>query len=200
MALTYFHKIAFLGSFPDVKQCPASRLPEFAFSGRSNVGKSSLINMLAGRKQLARTSQTPGKTRLINLFEMDGRWILADLPGYGWARVSKSERKHLEGLITGYLLHRENLYCAFQLIDCNIPPQESDLQAIRWMGRQGIPFALVFTKTDRLTRNKLEASLSIYKKRLLEEWESLPPLFITSVKKQTGREELLGFIARSLED
>ncbi len=186
--------IVFKGSFPSLTQCPESHLPEFAFIGRSNVGKSSLINMLARKKNLAKTSQTPGKTRLINLFEMDQRWQIADLPGYGYAKISKSESNTFPKMIEQYLLERQNLVCAFQLIDANIPLQQNDFELINWMGEYRIPFIIIYTKIDKSTRNKRIASIHKIEDVLKKNWENLPQQISTSSDKTIGREELLSFI------
>ncbi len=191
-------EISFKGSYPSVEQCPRGELPEFAFIGRSNVGKSSLINMLAQRKKLAKTSQTPGKTRLINLFEVDHRWQLADLPGYGYAKISKTERHRFPDMIANYLLNRENLTCAFQLIDANIPLQENDLELINWMGHHLIPFIIVYTKIDKSTRNKRKTIIHNIEELLKKSWENLPLRISTSAEKNIGRNELLTFIGQSV--
>jgi len=190
-------EISFKGSFPSVDQCPQSHLPEFAFIGRSNVGKSSLINMLAQRKNLAKTSQTPGKTRLINLFEIDHNWQLADLPGYGYAKISKAERYRFPDMIANYLLNRENLSCAFQLIDANIPLQDNDMELINWMGNHRIPFIIVYTKIDKSKRNKRIANIHNIEELLKQSWENLPLRISTSAEKNIGRNELLDFIGQS---
>ena len=169
-------------------------LPEYAFIGRSNVGKSSLINMLTGKKGLAMTSQKPGKTQLINHFIINGAWYLVDLPGYGYARLSKDGREKLKTMIEDYTLERKELVCLFVLVDSRHEPQKIDLEFIQWLGEEGVPFALVFTKADKLTKGRLSANLEAYKARLLEEWEELPPIFVTSSEQQLGRDELLSYI------
>lgn len=184
----------FVVSNSRVEKCPATGLPEYAFIGRSNVGKSSLINMLTGRKGLAMTSQKPGKTQLINHFIINKEWHLVDLPGYGYARLSKDGRDGLRRMIEDYVLERRELVCLFVLLDARLEPQKIDLEFIEWLGEESVPFALVFTKADKLSKGKLSANISAYKDRLLEAWEELPPLFITSSEERTGRDELLDYI------
>lgn len=184
----------FVISNTDVNKCPASTLPEYAFIGRSNVGKSSLINMLSQRKGLAMTSQKPGKTQLINHFLINNEWHLVDLPGYGFARVGQSNRERLKSIIEDYILEREQLTNLFILLDCRHEPQKIDLEFIEWAGENGIPFALVFTKADKLSKGKLASNIEAYKQTLLESWEELPPIFITSSEAKEGREELLNYI------
>ena len=184
----------FVVSNSRVEKCPTTGLPEYAFIGRSNVGKSSLINMLTGRKGLAMTSQKPGKTQLINHFIINKEWHLVDLPGYGYARLSKDGRNGLRRMIEDYVLERRELVCLFVLLDARLEPQKIDLEFIEWLGEESVPFALVFTKADKLSKGKLSANISAYKDRLLEAWEELPPLFITSSEERTGREELLNYI------
>ena len=184
----------FVISNSQVSKCPTTGLPEYAFIGRSNVGKSSLINMLTGKKGLAMTSQKPGKTQLINHFIINGAWYLVDLPGYGYARLSKDGREKLKTMIEDYTLGRKELVCLFVLVDSRHEPQKIDLEFIQWLGEEGVPFALVFTKADKLTKGRLAANLEAYKARLLEEWEELPPIFVTSSEQQLGRDELLSYI------
>ena len=184
----------FVISNSQVSKCPTTGLPEYAFIGRSNVGKSSLINMLTARKGLAMTSQKPGKTQLINHFIINGAWYLVDLPGYGYARLSKDGREKLKTMIEDYTLERKELVCLFVLVDSRHEPQKIDLEFIQWLGEEGVPFALVFTKADKLTKGRLAANLKAYKARLLEEWEELPPIFVTSSEQQLGRDELLSYI------
>jgi GTP-binding protein len=191
-------EMKFVKSSRNVNDCPKSTLPEYAFVGRSNVGKSSLINMLTGHKKLAKTSSTPGKTKLINHFMADTSWFLVDLPGYGYARVTKTERGKFLQIIRQYLLQRQNLVCLFLLIDCRLAPQQNDLDFMRWLGEHRIPFAICYTKTDKLSDKKLELSFEIYKKKLLTEWEELPAVFFTSAIKKRGRAELLQFIGETL--
>ena len=181
-----------------VSQVPHDALPDIAFIGRSNVGKSSLINLLTGHGSLAKVSGTPGKTRLINHFLVDDRWYLVDLPGYGYARVSKSERSEFSKLIIDYIFNCERLHFLFVLVDSRLEPQAIDLRFIRLLGEYGIPFGIIFTKTDKLSRNQLESNTVRYKKQLLTEWEELPPLFHASSAKRTGRAEILDFIEKCL--
>lgn len=189
----------FVTSAATYKQCPESTLPEYAFIGRSNVGKSSLINMLTERKKLAKTSGRPGKTQLINHFLINDSWHLVDLPGYGWAKVSKSARAGFGKMIQDYLLNRPQLYCLFVLIDSRHPPQKIDLRFIEWIGVHQIPFALVFTKADKQSPNKTQQSVANYSKTLKKDWAELPPLFVTSSEARTGRGELLNYIADTLK-
>ena len=191
-------------SSPDVKDCPQSSLPEYAFIGRSNVGKSSLINMLCHNPKLAKTSQKPGKTLLINHFEVESsnhkseiinqKWHLVDLPGYGYAQAGQKQREALKRMIERYCLLREQLVCLFVLIDCRHEPQKIDLEFIHWLGENGVPFAIVFTKGDKLGRMRLQENVEAYKARLLEEWEELPPVFVTSSETGLGGEELTAYI------
>ena len=190
--------IQFVGSYPSVAKCPAPTLPEYAFVGRSNVGKSSLINMLAANKRLAKTSGTPGKTQLINFFDVADTWRLVDLPGYGYARVSKKHRASLEAMIRGYLAERASLHCAFVLLDAKIPLQDIDHAMINWLGERGIPQAWVFTKVDKGRSRATTAQLELTLERLGEEWETLPPVFRTSSAKGLGRDALLDFIHESV--
>ncbi len=185
----------FVISNTDVKKCPDSRLPEYAFIGRSNVGKSSLINMLTNRHGLAMTSSKPGKTLLINHFIINGNWNLVDLPGYGYATAGKSMREKLKEIIENYILLREQLTCLFVLIDCRHEPQLIDLEFMEWLGEHGVPFSIVFTKTDKLSKSQLNDSLKKYQEKLFETWEEIPPVFITSSEKGQGRDELLNYIA-----
>ena len=187
--------IKFIGSFPNILKAPRSSLPEIAFLGRSNVGKSSLLNYLCAKKKVAKTSGTPGKTQFINLFDVDNKWMLADLPGYGYARISKKIRKTWQKMIHDYLLLRENLYCAFLLIDVRLSPQDLDLQQIRWLGDHQIPFVIVFTKIDKLKSNDLKANVNNYLTILSQEWEELPRHFLSSTTKKIGRDEIMQYIA-----
>jgi GTP-binding protein len=184
----------FVGSSTDVGKCPGSDLPEYAFIGRSNVGKSSLINMLTNRTRLARTSAEPGKTRLINHFFINGEWYLVDLPGYGYVKAKRPQRTEFQIIITDYIKKRKNLTCLFILLDSRLEPQQIDLRFISWLGASGVPFALIFTKTDKIPVNKFNKNKKIYDSVLLETWEELPPFFKTSVPKKLGREEILRFI------
>ena len=177
-----------------VEKCPTTGLPEYAFIGRSNVGKSSLINMLTARKGLAMTSQKPGKTQLINHFIINDAWYLVDLPGYGYARLGRDSRDSLRRMIEDYVLERKELVLLFVLLDCRHDPQKIDLEFIQWLGEEGVPFALVFTKADKLSKGRLAANIEAYKAKLHEEWEELPPIFVTSSEERMGRDELLGYI------
>ena len=181
-------------SAPTVGMCPQDTKPEYAFIGRSNVGKSSLINMLTNHKKLAKTSATPGKTLLINHFIINKVWYLVDLPGYGFAKRSKKEIDKLDQMIRGYILQREQLVNVFVLVDVRLEPQKIDLEFIEWLGVSSIPFAIVFTKADKLTANKARQAVEAYKHKLLETWEVLPPIFLTSSEKKEGREEVLQYI------
>ncbi|AFM05072.1 ribosome biogenesis GTP-binding protein YsxC/EngB [Bernardetia litoralis DSM 6794] len=186
----------FLESNPSFKTCPSPHMPEYAFIGRSNVGKSSLINAMTNRNSLAKTSSTPGKTQLINHFLINENWYLVDLPGYGWARVSKSKRLDFEGLITEYLSERKNLVVTFVLVDIRHEPQAIDLEFFEWLAENEIPFAIVFTKADKLNNSKLVASLERYETVLKSRWEALPPNFITSAVKNEGTEDILEYIEK----
>lgn len=187
----------FLVSSPDVTKCPPFELPEYAFIGRSNVGKSSLINMLAGHQGLAKTSGTPGKTQLINHFKMkhgNRDWMLADLPGYGYAKVSKKDRASFDRMIREYLLKRENLVAAFVLVDSRHAPQKNDLEFMEWLGRKEVPFVIVFTKVDKLSSSERITNLRDYNKEMLKAWEVMPHHIHTSSDTGYGREELLNYI------
>ncbi|MCB0560984.1 MAG: YihA family ribosome biogenesis GTP-binding protein [Lewinellaceae bacterium] len=186
---------AFAGSYPSEPQCPTDGKPEYAFIGRSNVGKSSLVNMLTGRKNIAHISRTPGKTQLINYYLVNGEWYLVDLPGYGYARISKSKRREWRRMIEGYLQKRQTLQCAFILLDANVPPQQIDIDFINWLGKAAIPFVIVYTKTDRLKPEELEANVLKIQQALLEHWNELPQQFITSAVKNEGQEGILQFIS-----
>ena len=181
-------------SAPMVSMCPQDTKPEYAFIGRSNVGKSSLINMLTNNKKLAKTSSTPGKTLLINHFIINKEWYLVDLPGYGFAKRSKKEIDKLDQMIRGYILQREQLVNVFVLVDVRLEPQKIDLEFIEWLGLSSVPFAIVFTKADKLTANKARQAVEAYKQKLLETWEELPPIFVTSAEEKEGREEVLQYI------
>lgn len=189
----------FVVSNSEVTKCPNSQLPEYAFIGRSNVGKSSLINMLTSRKNLAKVSGKPGKTRLINHFLINDNWHLVDLPGYGYAKVSKKEKKTFQKYITAYFEKRQQLVNTFILVDCRHEPQPIDLEFLEWMGLNGIPFSIVFTKADKLKPQVLEQNIANYKAKLMETWEELPPYFITSSAHQTGRDDILNYI-QSIND
>ncbi len=186
----------FICSYPKVSDCPTGGPPEFAFIGRSNVGKSSLINMLTGRKGLAKVSGTPGKTRLLNFFLINKAWHLVDLPGYGFAQISKKGQKQLTNMINGYLLERDELALAFVLIDSNLTPTKIDLEFINSLGELGVPFAILFTKTDRIGKMTLEKNVALFMTALSETWETLPPYFITSSIYRTGRDEVLHYISK----
>jgi GTP-binding protein len=184
----------FVISNTDVKKCPSDGRPEYAFIGRSNVGKSSLINTLTNRKGLAMTSSTPGKTQLINHFLINDEWYLVDLPGYGFAQRGKAGRENIRKIIDSYILQRDDLTCLFLLIDCRHEPQKIDLEFMEFLGENGIPFSIIFTKTDKISKSKLSDNMSAYKEKLLETWEELPPMFFTSSLKKEGREEILNYI------
>ncbi|MBQ9357412.1 MAG: YihA family ribosome biogenesis GTP-binding protein [Prevotella sp.] len=184
----------FVVSSPMVTMCPKDTKPEYAFIGRSNVGKSSLINMLCRNRKLAKTSSTPGKTLLINHFIINKEWYLVDLPGYGFAKRSKKEIQRLDQMIRGYILGREQLVNVFVLIDIRLEPQAIDLEFINWLGMSGIPFTIVFTKADKLSRQKVPQSVADYQTKLSETWEELPPYFVTSAEKGDGRDDVLSYI------
>lgn len=176
----------FVISNTDVKKCPAGKLPEYAFIGRSNVGKSSLINMLTGRKALAMTSSTPGKTMLINHFLINKNWYIVDLPGYGYAKRGQKGQEQIQHIIESYILQREQMTCLFLLIDCRHEPQAIDLEFIEWLGENGIPFAIIFTKADKLKGGRLNANVRLYLEKLKEQWEELPPILSLQVKTDWG--------------
>ncbi len=184
----------FVISNVDYKKCPVSELPEYAFIGRSNVGKSSLINMLTGKKDLAKTSSKPGKTLLINHFIINEQWHLVDLPGYGYAKASKTMRDKLKGIIEGYVLFRQQLTNLFVLVDSRLAPQQIDLEFMEWLGEQEVPFSIVFTKGDKQSNSQLSANVESYKRKLLETWEALPPIFVTSAEKGVGKDDILNYI------
>ena len=185
---------SFVISNTDYRKCPATGLPEYAFIGRSNVGKSSLINMLTGVKDLAKTSGRPGKTQLINHFIINNEWYLVDLPGYGYASISKAARERWQKMITNYFMHREQLVNTFVLIDSRIPPQRIDLEFIAFLGRNGVPLSIVFTKIDKQKQRETAANVSAFKKALSEEWEELPTMILTSSVSGYGRDNLLNHI------
>ncbi|MGI6073201.1 MAG: ribosome biogenesis GTP-binding protein YihA/YsxC [Fermentimonas sp.] len=184
----------FVVSNSDYKMCPKDNLPEYAFIGRSNVGKSSLINMITDRKSLAHTSSKPGKTMLINHFIINDEWYIVDLPGYGYARRGKAEREKFKTMIEDYILEREQLINLFVLVDSRHEPQKIDLEFMEWLGENSVPFSLVFTKGDKQGPVKLQENVEVYKNELLKSWEELPPIFITSSQKKQGREEILDYI------
>jgi GTP-binding protein len=185
----------YIGSYTQTDECPRQPLPEFAFIGRSNVGKSSLINYLCNRKNLAKTSQTPGKTKMLNFFLINEKWRLIDMPGYGYARLPKTEIMRIRKMIKNFLLERTFLVCVMLLIDSRIPPQKSDLEFAAWLGANEIPFVIVFTKTDKANNSCIEQ----FKNEMLQSWESLPQIFMTSSEKRTGAEALLSFIEQTLQ-
>lgn len=194
------HSANFIISNTDVSKCPKDKLPEYAFIGRSNVGKSSLINMLTDHKKLAKTSGKPGKTQLINHFKINDNWFLVDLPGYGYAQVSKTKRKTFQSFIKDYFLQREQLVCTFVLVDSRHEPQKIDLEFMQFLGENGIPFGIIFTKGDKLGSSTLNKNITKYKKKLLNTWESIPTHFITSSETEMGRNDVLNFIAQVNEN
>lgn len=188
-------KAEFVVSNTKVEKCPAPTLHEYAFIGRSNVGKSSLINMLTNNRKLAKTAARPGKTQLINHFLINDTWYMVDLPGYGYARLSESMRVQFEKMIRDYILKRENLVCLFVLVDSRLEPQRIDLEFMEWLGENGVPFVMVFTKADKLTVTQRSRCIDDYHRAMLDHWESTPLAFMTSAEKRMGRDELLGYIA-----
>lgn len=186
----------FVKSSPNVVDCPDPKIPEYAFIGRSNVGKSSLINHMTNRKKLAKTSSTPGKTQLINHFLINELWYLVDLPGYGWAQTSKVNKAAWKKMINSYLEVRQNLACVFVLVDCRHEPQKIDLEFMEWLGENGIPFSIVFTKADKLGKTQIQSNVANYKKEMRKTWEELPPTFVTSSTEKAGGKEILDFIER----
>ena len=189
--------VSFVKSSQKWQDCPEPNLPEYAFIGRSNVGKSSLINALMNQKDLAKTSQTPGKTQLINHFKIDDRWFLVDLPGYGYARVSKTTKQVFQRFITDYFEQREQLVSAFVLVDIRHEPQKIDVEFMQWLGERAIPFAIIFTKADKLKPQAIQRNVATYKEALLEWWEEFPPYFVTSAQNKTGKEELTQYIEQT---
>lgn len=192
-------KATFKCSSERISQVPKDSLPDIAFIGRSNVGKSSLINMLTQHKGLAKVSATPGKTRLINHFTINDSWYLVDLPGYGYARTSKSTRGSFAKIITDYVFKCEKMHFLFVLVDSRLEPQKIDLEFIEQLGVNGVPFGLIFTKADKLSKTQLQRSISTYQQTLLQQWEELPPMFASSSEKGTGREEIVGYIESILK-
>jgi len=193
------NKAEFVISNTDLEKCPKERIPEYAFIGRSNVGKSSLINMLTTRKSLAKTSGRPGKTQLINHFKINDNWFLVDLPGYGYARVSKKDRAIFAKFIYGYLEKRESLICTFVLVDSRHEPQKIDMMFMEWLGRKGIPFVIVFTKMDKLSSSQLNKNISKYTTEMLKTWEEVPQTFRSSAESGLGQLEILNFIDKMNE-
>lgn len=187
----------FIISNTEVAKCPAPKLPEFAFIGRSNVGKSSLINMLCNRKNMAKTSAKPGKTQLINHFLINENWYLVDLPGYGYAKISKDQKEKWNKFIEQYILNRQNLMCMMVLLDSRLPLQQVDLDFMNWLGEHEIPFVMVFTKMDKLSKKKFNDNMTSYKEQMAKHWDELPNCFYTSAEKKTGKVELLNFIGES---
>ncbi|MEO1260593.1 MAG: ribosome biogenesis GTP-binding protein YihA/YsxC [Bacteroidota bacterium] len=186
--------VKYVGSFPTLAKCPKPEKPEFAFIGRSNVGKSSLINMLSNNRKLAHVSKKPGKTEAINFFEVSGRWYLIDLPGYGYAVRSKGMLKSFKKMIYDYLEKRRSLVCTFVLIDVNVPPQKRDIEFLDWLGEHGVPFVIVYTKIDKLSKTQLSQNVQAIQEILAEHWNELPQQFYTSSEEKAGRDELLNFI------
>lgn len=195
----YVKSANFIVSNTDINKCPKPSLPEYAFIGRSNVGKSSLINMLTNKKELAKVSSKPGKTQLINHFLINDKWYLVDLPGYGYARVSKSKRQEFSHFIKNYLKKRKNLMCLFVLIDSRLAPQEIDLKFMQWLANNKVPFVMCFTKLDKLSKKQRDDNFKQYKKRMLVDWEELPSVFISSATNGTGKEDILSFIGKTNE-
>lgn len=189
----------FVISNTNVNLCPKGNTPEFGFIGRSNVGKSSLINMITNKPGLAKTSAKPGKTLLINHFIINKSWYIVDLPGYGYAKINKSGQKSLRQIIDSYILQREQLFNLFVLIDSRLEPQQLDLDFVNWLGTSGIPFAIVFTKTDKQSKAKTAGNVETFKQKLQETWEELPPVFLTSAEKKIGKEEILDYIESILD-
>ena len=190
----------FVKSASKISQCPADMKPEFAFIGRSNVGKSSLINMLVNKKGMAKTSGTPGKTQLINHFIINSEWFVVDLPGYGYARTSQTNRNEWEKMIADYLTKRENLLCVFVLIDSRLSPQKIDMEFLSWLGENEIPFVIAFTKSDKQSLPKTQSNIAAFKREMLKVWEVLPQMFVTSSETKSGRQEVLGFITETISN
>ena len=190
----------YLMSNDDYRKCVKPDKPEFAFIGRSNVGKSSLINMLTSNSKLAKTSASPGKTQKINHFVINGQWYLVDLPGYGYAKVSKDQRAVFKKMIEGYILNRQNLVNLFVLVDCRLEPQEIDVEFINWLGESRVPFTIIFTKADKIGPNALKAKVDAYKEHLLQMWETLPDMLVSSAVSKMGQEEILNYIEKIIKD
>ena len=190
----------FIGAFPKTDDCPKTEFPEFAFIGRSNVGESSLINLITNRKELAKVSKTPGKTQTINFFLIDESWHLVDLPGYGYARVSKTTREVFSKMIKYYLSHREQLLNVFVLIDSTISPQKIDLEFINWLGEMRIPFSIIFTKSDKDKALAVQKNIKQFKAKMLENWTALPSMILTSAEKNRGSKEIMEFIKNAMTD
>ncbi len=193
-------KAEFVGSYMRTDKCPTDGKPEYVFIGRSNVGKSSLINMLCQQKDLAKTSKTPGKTQTMNYFRIDDAWYLVDMPGYGYARISRTMREEWERMIWYYLTKRETLQYVFILVDAMVPPQQNDLDFINKLGENSIPFVIVFTKTDRIKADDRKRNIELFNEKLLENWETLPPQYVTSSERKVGRIEILSFIEDANSD
>lgn len=192
-------RVQFLQSAPSLQACPPAVLPEFAFIGRSNVGKSSLINLLTGQKDLAKASGTPGKTKLLNFFDVNGVCRFVDLPGYGYAKVGGAERADFNQAVNDYIARRDHLYCVFVLLDSRLPPQRLDLEFLEWMGELDVPAALVFTKADKQSATQTRANVDAIKKALLEHWADLPPCFVASATTKEGRSDILRFVDEQLK-
>jgi GTP-binding protein len=186
----------FVISNTDVRKCPNDSKPEYAFIGRSNVGKSSLINTLTQKSGLAKTSSKPGKTLCINHFLVNNEWYIVDLPGYGYAKCSKETRERIRKIIEGYILNRESMTLLFVLIDSRHEPQKTDTDFMQWLGENGVPFSIIFTKGDKMGKTKLESNIALYRRKMLQQWEELPPMFVTSSEDKRGREELLEYISQ----
>ena len=186
----------FVISNTDVRKCPNDSKPEYAFIGRSNVGKSSLINTLTQKSGLAKTSSKPGKTLCINHFLVNNEWYIVDLPGYGYAKCSKETRERIRKIIEGYILNRESMTLLFVLIDSRHEPQKTDTDFMQWLGENGVPFSIIFTKADKMGKTKLESNIALYRRKMLQQWEELPPMFVTSSEDKRGRDELLEYISQ----
>ncbi|MCW5907125.1 MAG: ribosome biogenesis GTP-binding protein YihA/YsxC [Chitinophagales bacterium] len=190
----------YIGSFVETAKCPQLAMPEFAFIGRSNVGKSSLINYLTGRKKLSKVSVTPGKTQTINFFNINNRFHLVDLPGYGYAKISKQQRDSWSKMIRSYILQREQLQYVMQLIDARVPPQKADIEFINWMGENEVPFVLIFTKADKPNARETQLNIRNFGKEMLKYWDALPGYFVTSAEKNSGREQVLLFLENAVQE